>query len=230
MGRIVVTFPILTSWIIPTLVTLVIPCESSPLSAFAQIIVYSCVLCHTLLSSGIPRLLRCNTLRRCRSTKATPRVQVGQMSSRNVTGRLQVFVLQHRSESEVSLPSVEAKRKERGGSFKIFESLKPLPKKKALIELLFTWLAMGKKGRSLEDLQMGAGDDCRKFVDQLPLRIGDHFLLFVLNGMLHGGPGHVADGGTNIRVVLAVVPGPEHHMWTAVRENKQSRLGEREMG
>jgi hypothetical protein len=89
MGRIVVTFPILTSsdptWIIPTLVTLVIPCESSLLSAFAQIIVYLRVLCHTLLSSGIPRLLRCNALRHCRSTKATPRVQVGQTSSRNVT-------------------------------------------------------------------------------------------------------------------------------------------------
>jgi hypothetical protein len=89
MGRIVVTFPILTSsdptWIIPTLVTLVIPCESSLLSAFAQIIVYLRVLCHTLLSSGIPRLLQHNTLRRCRSTKATPRVQVGQTSSRNVT-------------------------------------------------------------------------------------------------------------------------------------------------
>jgi hypothetical protein len=54
MGRIVVTFPILTSWIIPTLVTLVIPCESSLLSAFVQTIVYSRVLCHTLLSSGIP--------------------------------------------------------------------------------------------------------------------------------------------------------------------------------
>jgi hypothetical protein len=89
MGRIVVTFPILTSsdptWIIPTLVTLVIPCESSLLSAFAQIIVYLRVLCHTLLSSGIPQLLRRNALRRCRSTKATPRVQVGQTSSRNVT-------------------------------------------------------------------------------------------------------------------------------------------------
>jgi hypothetical protein len=57
MGLIIVTFPILTSWIIPTLVTLVIPCESSPLSAFAQIIVYSRVLRHTLLSSGIPRFI-----------------------------------------------------------------------------------------------------------------------------------------------------------------------------
>jgi hypothetical protein len=57
MGWIVVTFPILTSWIIPTLVTLVIPCESSPLSAFAQIIVYSRVLCHTLLLSGIPQFI-----------------------------------------------------------------------------------------------------------------------------------------------------------------------------
>jgi hypothetical protein len=57
MGRIVVTFPILTSWIIPTLVTLVIPCEFSLLSAFAQIIVYLRVLCHTLLLSGIPRFI-----------------------------------------------------------------------------------------------------------------------------------------------------------------------------
>jgi hypothetical protein len=59
MGRIIITFPILTSWIIPTLVTLVIPCESSLLSAFAQIIVivFSRVLCHTLLSSGIPRFI-----------------------------------------------------------------------------------------------------------------------------------------------------------------------------
>jgi hypothetical protein len=60
MGRIVVTFPILTSWIllfIPTLATLVIPCESSPLSAFAQIIVYLRVLCHTLLLSGIPQFI-----------------------------------------------------------------------------------------------------------------------------------------------------------------------------
>jgi hypothetical protein len=57
MGRIVVTFPILTSWIIPTLVTLVIPCESSLLSAFVQIIVYSHVLCHTLLLSDIPRFI-----------------------------------------------------------------------------------------------------------------------------------------------------------------------------
>jgi hypothetical protein len=55
MGLIVVTFPILTSYLdIPYLVTLVIPCESSLLSAFAQTIVYSRVLCHTLLSSGIP--------------------------------------------------------------------------------------------------------------------------------------------------------------------------------
>jgi hypothetical protein len=57
MGRIIVTFPILTSWIIPTLVTLVIPCESSPLSAFEQIIVYLHVLCHTLLLSGIPQFI-----------------------------------------------------------------------------------------------------------------------------------------------------------------------------
>jgi hypothetical protein len=57
MGLIVDIFPILTSWIIPTLATLVIPCESSPLSAFAQIIVYLRVLCHTLLSSGIPQFI-----------------------------------------------------------------------------------------------------------------------------------------------------------------------------
>jgi hypothetical protein len=59
--------------------------KSSLLSAFVQIIVHSHVLCHTLLLSGIPQLLRRNTLRRCRSTKATPRIQVGQTSSRNIT-------------------------------------------------------------------------------------------------------------------------------------------------
>jgi hypothetical protein len=36
-----------------------IPCESSPLSALVQIlvIVYLCVLCHTLLLSGIPQFI-----------------------------------------------------------------------------------------------------------------------------------------------------------------------------
>jgi hypothetical protein len=82
----IVTFPHLDFFKSLLLLLLLSLVKSSPLSAFAQIIVYSHVLCHTLLSSGIPRFIgRRNALCRCRSTKATPRVQVGQTSSRNVT-------------------------------------------------------------------------------------------------------------------------------------------------
>jgi hypothetical protein len=44
-----------------------------------------CALSHPLVYLVSHGLLRHNALRRCRSTKATPRVQVGQTSSRNVT-------------------------------------------------------------------------------------------------------------------------------------------------
>jgi hypothetical protein len=54
----IVTFPHL-DFFISYIVTLVSLVKSSPLSAFVQIlvIVYLRVLCHTLLLSGIPRVI-----------------------------------------------------------------------------------------------------------------------------------------------------------------------------
>jgi hypothetical protein len=80
----IITFPHLDFFIsyIVTLVSLVNLVLSLPLRRSLSTRMCSVTPSCYLVSHGLSRH---NALRRSRSTKATPRVQVGQMSSRNVT-------------------------------------------------------------------------------------------------------------------------------------------------
>jgi hypothetical protein len=85
----IVTFPHL-DFFISYIVTLISLVKSSPLSLpLHRSLSLSTRVCSVTPSCYLVShsLSRRNTLRRSRSTKATPRVQVGQTSSRNVTPR-----------------------------------------------------------------------------------------------------------------------------------------------
>jgi hypothetical protein len=77
--------------------------------------------------------------------------------------------MQHRTESQLSLPGPSTKGEERGHTFKLHDSSCPLIAEKASVKSFFSWPPHSHKARGIDRQKVDTNDGDGRLADDLPL-------------------------------------------------------------